>query len=67
MSLPGINGINATLLASLLFILELRRTVDSGHLLREVTARSAKVAWVLLVNHDLGCQKLAFLALDRLE
>jgi hypothetical protein len=41
--------------------------VDPCHLLRKVTARSHKVAWVLLVDNNFGGQKLAILALDRFE
>ena len=66
-ALPGINGVNTAFLASLLLIFKLGRSVDSGNLLGEITACTDKVAWILLVNHDLGGQKLAVLALNCLK
>jgi hypothetical protein len=52
--MPCIDGINAALFAPLLFIFELRRTVDSRDLLRKISARTNKVTWVLLVDNNLG-------------
>jgi hypothetical protein len=65
-SLPHVNGVNSVLLAFLLLVFKLNRAMEPGHLLRAVTACSDKVAWVLLVDNNLGSQKLAILALNSL-
>ena len=54
-------------LASLLSVLKLSRSMDLRNLLGEVCTCSDKVSWVLLVNDSLCRRQLILLASDNLE
>ena len=62
-----IHGVNAMLLSTCSFVLELSQPMHISHLCQKERASTNKIAWQLLINNGLGRNEFSILALDGLE
>jgi hypothetical protein len=62
-----INRIDSTFAGFGLTVFQLCWSMNSGHLLREITAGSDEVSWILLVDNDLCREEFGVLAANQFE